>query len=59
MRVLASGGGRPRDAELTVSRETATREEKAEERVLFWSSGERKIWRQKWACGRLGGPSEA
>lgn len=29
--------GRLRDAELTVRREPAPREEKAEERVLFWS----------------------
>lgn len=55
-RALASGGGEWQDAGLAVRRGTATREEKAEEHVLFLSSGERKIWRQKWACGRLRGP---
>lgn len=45
-RVLASGGGEPRDAGLTVRRGTATREEGAEEHVLFSSSEERRIWRQ-------------
>lgn len=54
--MLASGGGEPRGAGLTMRRGTAAREEKAEEHVLFLSSGERKIWRQKWACGRLRGP---
>lgn len=36
----------------------ATGGEGAQEHVLFLSSGERKLWRQKWARGRLRGPSE-